>query len=273
MRIGLIQLNSSDDPVANLPVTLGHMRQAADEGATFVLTPEVTNFMSMDRKLAERALHHQADDPTLATLRAEARSLSIWLLIGSLALKTGDADGRLANRSFLINPAGEIVAHYDKIHMFDVEIDETESYRESAGYRPGTRAVVADTDFGRIGMAICYDLRFPHLFRTLAHAGASILTIPAAFSPVTGKAHWQPLLQARAIENGAFVLAPGQCGHHGAKRYTHGHSLAIAPWGEVLADGGNEPGVTLVDIDLGDVSKARVRVPSITHDRNFSGPE
>ena len=272
MHVGLVQLNSGDDPAANLQVTLGFVREAAAGGATFVLTPEVTNFVSMDRTLANQVLHHEADDPTLAALRDEARSLGIWLLIGSLALKTGDADGRLANRSFLISPDGGIIARYDKIHMFDVEIDETESYRESAGYRPGNRAVLAETDFARIGMTVCYDIRFPHLFRTLAQAGATILTVPAAFSPVTGKAHWQPLLQARAIENGAFVLAPGQCGHHGGKRYTHGHSLAVAPWGEVLADGGTEPGVTLLNLELTAVNNARTRVPSLTHDRDFTGP-
>ena len=272
MRVGLVQLNSGDDPVANLPVTLAYIREAAAGGAIFVLTPEVTNFVSMDRKLAGRVLSHEADDPTLAALRQEARALGIWLLIGSLALKSDDADGRLANRSFLVGPDGAIVARYDKIHMFDVEIDENESYRESAGYRPGNRAVLAQTDFAQIGMAICYDVRFPHLFRALAQAGATILTNPAAFSPVTGKAHWRALLRARAIENGAFVLAPAQCGHHGGKRYTHGHSLAVAPWGEVLADGGSAPGVTLFNLELTDVNKARSRVPSLSHDRKFTGP-
>lgn len=276
MRVGLVQLNSGNDPAANLPVTCAYIREAAAGGARFVLTPEVTNFVSMDRKLAKRVLFEEADDPTLAALRDEASALGIWLLIGSLALKTSDADGRLANRSFLIGPDGEIIARYDKIHMFDVEIDERESYRESAGYRPGNRAVLAQTDFAQIGMAICYDIRFPHLFRALAQAGASILTIPAAFSPVTGKAHWEPLLRARAIENGAFVLAPGQCGHHGGPRHTHGHSLAVGPWGEVLADAGTEPGVTLVNLELtgvnGAVNKARTRVPSLSHDRDFTGP-
>ncbi len=272
MRVGLVQLNSGDDPAANLPVTLDFVREAAAGGARFVLTPEVTNFVSMDRALAARVLHHEADDPTLAALREEARALGIWLLIGSLALRTDDADGRLANRSFMVSPAGEVVARYDKIHMFDVEIDATETYRESAGYRPGGRAVVARTDFADVGMAVCYDVRFPHLFRRLAQAGATILTVPAAFSPVTGKAHWEPLLRARAIENGAFVLAPGQCGHHGGTRHTHGHSLAVSPWGEVLADGGEAPGATLVNLELTDANTARARIPSLSHDRSFTGP-
>ena len=272
MRAGLVQLNSGDDPLANLAESRARVREAAGAGADFVLTPEVTNFVSMDRALGQKVLHREADDPTLAALRDEARALGVWLLIGSLALKTGDADGRLANRSFLIDPKGGIVARYDKIHMFDVEIDATESYRESAGYRPGDRAVLAQTGFGGVGMSVCYDVRFPHLFRRLAQAGADILTVPAAFSPVTGRAHWHALLRARAIENGAFVLAPAQCGHHGGKRHTYGHSLAVAPWGEVLADGGEAPGITLVDLDMDEVEKARARVPSLYHDRGFTGP-
>ena len=272
MRAGLVQLNSGDDPQANLAASRALVREAAQAGAEFVLTPEVTNFVSMDRALGQRVLHHEADDPTLAALRDEAHALGVWLLIGSLALKTGDEDGRLANRSFLIDPTGGIVARYDKIHMFDVEIDASESYRESAGYRPGDRAVLARTPIGGVGMSVCYDVRFPMLYRRLAQAGADILAVPAAFSPVTGRAHWQVLLRARAIENGAFVLAPAQCGHHGGKRYTYGHSLAVAPWGEVLADGGEAPGVTLVDLDMTEVAKARARVPSLFHDRDFVGP-
>ncbi len=176
----------------------------------------------------------------------------------------------------MISPVGKIVARYDKLHMFDVQVSETETFRESAGYRPGEHAVLAQTDFGKVGMSICYDMRFPHLYRTLAKAGASILTVPAAFSPVTGVAHWEALLRARAIENGCFVLAPAQTGDHpinvGKSRQTWGHSLAVSPWGEVLADGGTEPGVTLVDIDLADVKATRARLPSLDHDRDFAGP-
>ena len=272
MRAGLVQITAGDDPVANLPGTLALIREAAAAGAKWVLTPEVTNIISTSRKHQQQVLHHESDDPTLSALCAEAKALGIWLLIGSLAVKTDDADGRFANRSFMVNPAGQVTARYDKIHMFDVEIDATESYRESAGYRPGTRAVLAETDFAPVGMTICYDMRFPALYRRLAHAGARILTVPAAFSPVTGKAHWESLLRARAIETGCFVLAPAQCGQHGPTRSTHGHSLAVSPWGEVLADGGDLPGVTLVDFDLSDVDKSRRRVPSLTHDREFEGP-
>lgn len=272
MRAGLIQLTSGDDPRENLPVTVDFVREAAAQGARFILTPEVTNIVSADRTHQEAVLCHEDEDPTLAALRDEARALGVWLLIGSLALKTNDADGRFANRSFLVSPSGNIVAHYDKIHMFDVEISETERYRESAGYRPGTRAVLAETDFAPIGLTICYDLRFPHLYRRLAQAGAQILTVPSAFSQVTGAAHWESLLRARAIETGCFVLAPAQTGVHGPKRKTYGHSLAVSPWGEILADGGTEPGVTLVDLNLSDVDHARKRVPSLDHEREFEGP-
>ncbi len=272
MRVGLVQLNSGDDPQENLPVTVEFVREAAARGAQFILTPEVTNCISLDRRQQDRVLQHEDDDITLRALRKQAQALGVWLLIGSLGLKTDDPDGRFANRSFLIGPEGQIVARYDKIHMFDVEIDETESYRESAGYRPGDRAVLARADFARIGMSICYDVRFPYLYRRLAQSGAGILTVPAAFSPVTGKAHWHSLLRARAIENGAFVLAPAQTGHHGGTRYTYGHSLAVSPWGEVLADAGTDPGASMVDLDMKDVERSRARVPSLSHDRDFTGP-
>ncbi|SMH45258.1 carbon-nitrogen hydrolase family protein [Maritimibacter sp. HL-12] len=272
MRAGLIQLTSRADPAENLPTSVSFIREAAARGAEFVLTPEVTNIVSADRGYQASVLVPEEQDGTLAALRHEAGSLGIWLLIGSLALKTDDHDGRFANRSFLISPTGDIAARYDKIHMFDVEISSTERYRESAGYRPGGRAVVAEAPFARIGLTICYDLRFPHLYRRLAQAGADILTVPSAFSQVTGAAHWESLLRARAIETGCFILAPAQTGNHGPKRATHGHSLAISPWGEVLADGGTEPGVTLVDFDLSDVEHARKRIPSLDHDREFEGP-
>ncbi|MGD9916389.1 MAG: carbon-nitrogen hydrolase family protein [Paenirhodobacter sp.] len=276
MKTALVQLNVSDDPARNLPVTEAFIREAAGAGAGFVLTPECTNLLSSDRGWQNEVLCLEEDDPTLAELRALTDELGIWLLIGSLGLKTGDADGRFANRSFLIGPKGQIVARYDKIHMFDVDVSETEKYRESEGYRPGARAVVADAGFAKIGMAVCYDLRFPHLFRRLAQGGAQILTLPAAFNDTTGAAHWESLIRARAIENTSFVLAPAQCGAHaahgGRPRRTWGHSLAVAPWGEVLADGGSDPGVTLVEIDLARVAKARARVPSLLHDREFTGP-
>jgi predicted amidohydrolase len=276
MRAGLVQLSVSDDPAANLPVTVALVRDAARQGAGFVLTPELTNGLSSSRDHQRRVFRPEADDPTLAALRAEAQAAGIWLLIGSLGLLTDAADGRFANRSFLIGPDGTIAARYDKIHMFDVNVSETEVYRESEGYRPGDRAVLAATPFGPVGMTVCYDLRFPALYRRLAQAGARILTVPAAFNHLTGAAQWEVLLRARAIETGCFVLAPAQTGFHpetaGKGRRTHGHSLAVAPWGELLADGGTEPGVTLVDLDLAAVDRARHRVPSLTHDRGFDGP-
>lgn len=276
MRVGLVQLTVGDDPAANLPQTIALIRQAVAGGADFVLTPECTNGLSSNRDHQRAIFHHEADDPTLAALRAEAAAAGIWLLLGSIGLKTDDADGRFANRSFLIAPDGGIAARYDKIHMFDVNVSDAEVYRESAGYRPGGRAVLAKTAIGRIGMTVCYDLRFPHLYRRLAQAGAQILTVPAAFNHITGAAHWEVLLRARAIETGCYVLAPAQTGFHaettGKGRNTHGHSLVIAPWGEVLADGGAAPGVTFAEIDLDQVAMARGRIPSLSHDRQIVGP-
>ena len=276
MRIALIQLTVNDDPVANLAATLGFVRQAHAQGAQFILTPECTNGLWSNRAAQKALLRLEEDDATLAALRDEAGKLGVWLLIGSLALLTGDSDGRFANRSFLIRPDASIAARYDKIHMFDVNVSETEVYRESAAFRPGSQAVIAQTPFAPIGMTVCYDVRFATLYRKLAQGGAQIITVPAAFNHITGAAHWETLLRARAIENGAFVLAPAQTGFHaeadGKGRRTYGHSLAIAPWGEVLADGGTDPGVTLVDIDLTQVADARRRVPSLQHDRGFDAP-
>ena len=276
MRAGLVQLTVGDDPGANLAVTQTHIAAAVAGGAGFVLTPECTNLLSSSRTHQRAVMRHEDQDQTLAALRDQAAKAGIWLLIGSLGVLTHDADGRFANRSFLISSTGEIAARYDKIHMFDVNVSETEVYRESAGYRPGTQAVLAETPFGKIGMTVCYDVRFPHLYRRLAQGGAQIITVPAAFNHITGAAHWHTLLRARAIETGCFVLAPAQTGFHpeshGKGRNTYGHSLAIAPWGEILTDAGTGPGVTFVDLDLDAVTKARARVPSLTHDREFTGP-
>ncbi|KQI73606.1 amidohydrolase [Loktanella sp. 5RATIMAR09] len=276
MKAALLQLNSSDDPVANLARTVGMVAQAAGQGAGFVLTPEVTNCVSQDRAHQTRVLQDEAEDITLAGLRAAAIKHDLWLSIGSLALKTDDADGRFANRSFLIDPAGQIVARYDKIHMFDVAVSETETYRESAGYRPGTQAVVADTPFAKVGLSICYDIRFAYLYRALGQAGAHVLLVPSAFSPVTGAAHWEPLLRARAIETGCYVLAAAQTGRHAAQagkpRQTYGHTMAISPWGEILADLGTEPGLALVDLDPAEVAQSRKRIAALSHDRPFEGP-
>lgn len=277
MRAALLQLTSGDDPQDNLTQVLGMVRQAADQDARLVLTPEVTNCLSPDGGHQRAVLRSESDDPTLPALQRAAADAGIWLLIGSLALKTDDADGRFANRSFLIAPDGRIAARYDKIHMFDVQVSESETYRESKRFRPGDCAVVAQTDFATLGLTICYDIRFPHLYRALAQAGAQILTVPAAFSPVTGAAHWEPLLRARAIETGCFILAPAQTGthptRHGTPRRTHGHSMVVAPWGEVLLDAGTKPGVYIVDLDLAQVADVRARVPSLSHDRQFGGPD
>lgn len=276
MQAAILQLNVTDDPVANLAVTVGMLREAAADGAEFVLTPEVTNCISTSRNHQRDVLQFEEDDQTLAALRAEAKALGVTLLIGSLGVQTGDADGRFANRSFLIGPDGGVIARYDKIHMFDVQISETETWRESEGYRPGETAVVADAGFAKIGMSICYDVRFSHLYRALAQAGAQILTVPAAFSPVTGAAHWHALLRARAIESGCFVIAPAQTGTHASAlhktRDTYGHSLVVDPWGEVILDAGTAPGVYKFDLDMEKGEAARRRVPSLANARDFTGP-
>ena len=277
MKTALIQLNSSDDPVSNLGQILGFLSEAVAGGAGFCLTPEVSNCVSTSRTHQQSVLKREEDDSSLRAIRTFAADNSVWILIGSLALKTNDAQGRFANRSFLIDPNGEIAARYDKIHMFDVQVSAEETYRESAGYRPGTESILAQTPFAAIGMTVCYDVRFPHLYRDLAQAGAEVLTIPSAFSPATGKDHWEALLRARAIETGCYVLAPAQTGRHqasvGKERSTFGHSMAIDPWGKVLLDAGTAPGVHFVDLDLQTVAQARKKVPSLTHDRDYARPK
>jgi predicted amidohydrolase len=274
MRVGLVQLNVGDDPTANLIQTQALVAQAVAGGAEFVLTPECTNLLSSNREYQRTILRSEGDDPTLAALRAQAANLGVHLLIGSLGLLTDEADGRFANRSFLIGPLGEIIARYDKIHMFDVNVSETEVYRESAAYRPGSSAVLAQTPWGGVGMTVCYDLRFPYLHRKLAQMGAHILTVPAAFNHITGAAHWEVLLRARAIETGSFVIAPAQTGFHaeqlGKGRNTCGHSMVVAPWGEVILDAGVKVGVSFADLDLGEVAAARARIPSLCHDREVT---
>lgn len=281
MRAGVVQMNSGDDPARNLTQAEALIRKAAAQGARLVLTPEVTNLVTRDRARQAAILQPEGTDPTLAALRRLAGDLGIWLLIGSLALAADDGAGRWHNRSFLIGPDGGIRARYDKIHMFDVELGGDESYRESSAYAPGERAVLASVDAApeplTLGLSICYDLRFPHLYRQLAQAGAQVLCIPSAFSPVTGRAHWEVLLRARAIENGAYVLAPAQAGLHSAVRdggrRSWGHSLAVSPWGEILAQAdGESPGLLVVDIDPAEVDRARARVPSLRQDRPFSPP-
>ena len=276
MRVALCQMTSSDDPVANAARAAEVVRNAAVSGAKLICTPEVTNCVSQSRAHQEAVLTSQDDDATLAALQDVARAHSVWVSLGSVALKTVDADGRFANRSFLIAPDGSIAAQYDKLHMFDVTVSESESYRESAAFRPGNRAVMAETPLGKIGLTICYDIRFAHLYRRLAQAGAEIILVPSAFSPVTGAAHWRSLLRARAIETGSFIIAAAQTGRHdateGRPRGTHGHSMVVSPWGEVRLDAGTHPGVHLVEIDLAEVAEARRRIPSLTHDAAFEGP-
>jgi predicted amidohydrolase len=212
----------------------------------------------------------EAEHPAIPAFSALAAELGVWLLIGSLQIKLDAVT--CANRSFLFDDCGRVVARYDKIHMFDVDLQGGESYRESKTFRPGDRAVIADTPWGKVGLTVCYDLRFAYLYRALAQAGASFLTVPSAFTVPTGQAHWHTLLRARAIETGSFVFAPAQCGGHAEGRKTYGHSLIVAPWGEVLADGGEAPGVITADIDPAKVAEARSMIPALTHDRRFSGP-
>ncbi|MDA8586170.1 carbon-nitrogen hydrolase family protein [Rhodobacteraceae bacterium] len=273
MRVGLVQLCASDDPQENLLTVSNYIAEAAGKGAKFVLTPEVTNCVSASRSHQRAVLATEDDDLTLSMLQSEAARHGIWLLIGSLALKARDEE-RFVNRSFLISPKGQIAARYDKIHMFDVAISDVETYRESDGYRPGSKAVLADMDGVPLGMTICYDVRFPYLYRGLAKSGAKIMTIPSAFSRETGEAHWEVLLRARAIETGSFVLAPAQCGTHavskGRQRSTYGHSLVIDPWGRVLLDGGTSPGVHTVALNVEEVDDVRRRIPSLAHERDYT---
>ena len=275
MKVAALQLCASDDPVANLELTISMVQRAADAGAQFIATPEVTNCVSSSRRRQNEVLALQENDQTLAAMCAAAARLGVWISVGSLALKLPD-DDRFTNRSFMIDPSGRIVSQYDKIHMFDVTLSETEQYRESDGYRAGGHAVIADTAFGKIGMTICYDIRFPHLYRGLAKSGASILLIPAAFAQPTGRAHWEVLLRARAIETGCFVIAAAQTGEHqttqGRPRKTYGHSMIVSPWGEILADAGEDQGIIYADLDLSLVESTRARVPSILSNQSFSEP-
>jgi deaminated glutathione amidase len=270
-RAALLQVSSRDDPAANLALLGPLVTEAAGRGAELILTPEVTNCVAPRARLLE-VVRTEGEDPLLQGMREAARAHGVWIALGSVAVRTEDADGRLANRSLLLSPAGEVVARYDKVHMFDVDVSARETWRESATFRPGERAVVARTPLAAFGLAVCYDLRFPHLFRALAQGGAEVLLVPAAFTRPTGEAHWEVLLRARAIETGCFVLACAQTGTHAGGRETHGHSMAVAPWGEVLLDAGREEGLHLVDIDLDRVAEARARVPALRHDRPFSPP-
>ena len=271
-----IQHTAGPDPEPNQRTVASLVRQACDAGAELVMTPEASNFIESGRRRRDKA-RREADDPFLAGMRELAAERRIWLSLGSLVIDPAGEPGatgeeRLANRSFLIDPAGAIVARYDKIHMFDIDLPG-ESIRESNAYRPGSSTVVAELPWGRLGLSICYDVRFPYLYRALAHAGADFLTVPSVFTVPTGRAHWQVLLRTRAIENGCFVFAAAQCGDHPIGRKSYGHSLIVDPWGEVLADGGDEPGIVTASIDPARVAEVRRTVPSLTHDRAFTPPE
>jgi predicted amidohydrolase len=266
-KAAMIQMRSGLAPAANTDAALALIGEAKAAGADYVQTPEMTNILAARREQLFGAVVEEDADLTLAALREAARKLSLVVHVGSLAIKL--APERAANRSFLIDAKGDIIARYDKIHMFDVDLGNGESYRESNSYRPGEIAVLADVPWGRLGLSVCYDLRFPALYRALAEAGATLLAIPSAFTRQTGEAHWHVLMRARAIENGSFVLAAAQGGKHENGRETFGRSLIVDPWGRVLAEGGTEPGVVMADIDLGEVAKARGRIPSLEHGRRF----
>lgn len=267
LAVALLQLTTSTVIDENIATATAMIEEAVLGGAEFVLTPENTHLMEMDREKVLQKTFAQSDDPGLKAFQATAKKHGIWLLIGSLVINLGN--DRLANRSFLISPDGLIKAQYDKSHLFDVDLAHGESYRESALYTAGDNAVMAETPFGKIGMSICYDLRFPYLYRLYGENGANILTIPAAFTQTTGMAHWHTLLKARAIETGCFVLAPAQCGKHATGRSTYGHSLIVSPWGDILGDGGEATGITFANLDLAYCDKARQTVPSLKHTRKL----
>jgi len=266
-KAAMIQMRSGLTPSANIDDAVRLIGEAKAAGANYVQTPEMTNILAARREQLFSAIVEEEADPSLARLREAARKLGLVVHVGSLAIKV--APEHAANRSFLIDAKGEIVARYDKIHMFDVDLDNGESYRESNSYRPGEIAVVGDLPWGRLGLTVCYDLRFPALYRALAEASATMLAIPSAFTRQTGEAHWHVLMRARAIENGSFVLAAAQGGKHENGRETYGHSLIVDPWGRVLAEGGTEPGVVMAEIDPAAVAKARARIPSLEHGRRF----
>jgi deaminated glutathione amidase len=266
-KVALIQMRAGCDPQANLNAVLAAIDQAKRAGADYVQTPEMTNIMESTRDRLFANIVADEHDPTLATLREVARKLSLYVHVGSLSIKSSPE--KAANRSFLIDRKGDVVARYDKIHMFDVDLAGGESYRESNTYRAGELAVVADLPWGRLGLTVCYDLRFPALYRALAEAGVSFFSIPAAFTRQTGEAHWHVLMRARAIENGCFVFAAAQGGKHECGRETFGHSLIVDPWGRILAEGGTEPGIVIAEIDPAAVAAARAKIPSLRHGRRF----
>jgi predicted amidohydrolase len=273
----LLQYTTGPDPEPNLQLVADMARRARDAGADFIMTPEASNFIETGKRRRDKA-RREADDPFLNGMREVARETGAWILLGSLVIDPAGEPGadagetRLANRSILLNAAGETVARYDKIHMFDIDLPNGESYRESNAYRPGRDTAVAETPWGKLGMSVCYDVRFPYLYRALAHAGADFLAVPSVFTVPTGRAHWHVLLRSRAIENGCFVFAPAAWGEHPAGRSSYGRSLIVDPWGEVLADGGEQVGFVTARIDPTRIAEARKTVPSLQHDRQFTPP-
>ncbi len=268
IKAACVQLNSGPEIAGSLAAAEAFIREAAASGAQFIATPENTCHVRWPLELNLESAPSQDEHPGVALFSDLAAELGVWLLIGSLVVKL--SDGRLANRSFLFSDNGALVATYDKIHMFDVQVSSGEVYEESATVRPGGKAVVADAGFAKLGLSICYDVRFPHLYRDLAKAGAEMLMVPAAFTVATGKAHWETLLRARAIETGSFVVAPGQVGEHENGRKTWGHSMIVNPWGEVIAQASDKSGVILADLNLSLVSRARKTIPALDHDREYN---
>lgn len=267
-KAACIQNTATRDVKANIDWVCERIVEAHSEGADFIALPETVGLIEpVNEQISDRCFE-QDKDTGLSAFRAQARELEVSILVGSQLIKTGD--GKIVNRSFLLNDRGEISAHYDKLHLFDIELSNGEFYRESEVVAPGDKAVVATTPWGKLGMTVCYDLRFAALYRALAQNGAQFITIPAAFTQTTGRAHWQTLVCARAIETGSYIIAPNQCGHHVDRRASWGHSLIVDPWGKVLADGGIDPGIVYAKIDLSNVHSARSRIPALTHDRAFS---
>src|SRR5882757_6169839 len=272
-RAGLIQTNVSNEMAENVAWVREQALLTRAAGVDFIMTPENTGLIGANRAETLAKAETEENHAMLAAARASARDTGAWFLLGSVHVRVG-AEEQIRNRSYLIDAGGQVVASYDKIHMFDVQLAGGENYRESSTFKPGERSVLAETPWGVLGMTICYDLRFPYLYRDLAHAGATMLSIPSSFTVPTGKAHWHTLMQARAIETGCFVFAPAQVGtHKGSNRKTYGHSVAVAPWGEMLADaGGEKAGFVIADVDPAKIAEARKMVPSLTHDRKYTPP-
>ncbi|WP_116090117.1 carbon-nitrogen hydrolase family protein [Sphingomonas crusticola] len=273
MRATVFQANTGVDPLLGTRALVEAAERAAGEGADMLFTPEMSAVLDRDRVRAAGSIVTEDEDVALAAMRETAAKHGLWIHLGSLAVRDANDDGRYANRGYVIDASGAIRARYDKIHLFDVDLPDGQSIRESAAYKPGDQAVVVDTPWGRLGLSVCYDLRFPDLFRALSDAGATMLSVPAAFTVPTGKAHWHVLLRARAIEAGAYVIAAAQSGRHADGRQTFGHSLVVDPWGEVLLDMGDKQGVSMVELDLAKVTDARSRIPVLHHRRAIGSVE